>query len=292
MSFTYLGVPIDSVGRRGGTERSPEALRRLGVLGVLGGRDAGDLDVRIRGEERDPTTGLVASDAVLATTTTIREGVRSILEAGERPFLGGGCCAELVGALAAARDVHGRVGLAYLDGHFDLYDGETSPTGEAADMPVSVALGYGPNAWGEAVGGASVDGRDVVLLGPRDLDASLADGMRHPGSIDGLTYRTNDDIRREGAGAAGSRAAAHLADGPGRYWIHLDVDVLDELVFPATDYLDPDGLTWDELLDVMRPLCASDAVIGASIGCYNPEKDTDGACGRSLVDACRTLLPR
>jgi arginase len=195
-----------------------------------------------------------------------------------------------VGALAAARDVYGRVGLAYLDGHFDLYDGVTSPTGEAADMPVSVALGFGPDAWRDAVGGASVAGSDVVLLGPRDLDASLEDGMRHPGSVDGLTYRTNADLRGDGPSAAGEAAAAHLSAGPGRVWVHLDVDVLDELVFPATDYLDPDGLTWDELTETMQPVFASTDVIGVSVGCYNPEKDPGEACGRALVGAFRGLL--
>ena len=33
----------------------------------------------------------------------------------------------------------------------------------------------------------------------------------------------------------------------------------------------------------MRPLASSPALIGASIGCYNPEKDPDSACGRALV---------
>ena len=41
-TFTYLGVPIDSVGRQGGTEFGPAALRRLGIVEVLGGEDAGD----------------------------------------------------------------------------------------------------------------------------------------------------------------------------------------------------------------------------------------------------------
>jgi arginase len=36
------------------------------------------------------------------------------------------------------------VRLVYLDGHVDLYDGRTSPTGEAADMPLAVLLGAGP----------------------------------------------------------------------------------------------------------------------------------------------------
>ena len=287
--FTLLGVPIDSVGRDGGTEGSPSALRDLGIAELTEG-DAGDVDVRIRGDVRDPATGLIASADVLTASEGIRGAVAALLVDDARPLIAGGCCAELPGALAAARDVVGRVGLAYLDGHFDLYDGRTSPTGEAADMPVSVALGYGPDAWTEAVGGASIAAVDTVLLGPRDLAASLVDGMRDPASIAGLTAHTNDDLRAAGPRTVGEAAAAALVAGPGRYWVHLDVDVLDELVFPATDYLDPDGLTWDELLEVMRPLFATPGVIGASIGCYNPEKDPGQACGRALVDAFRDVL--
>jgi arginase len=287
--FTLLGVPIDSVGRDGGTEGSPAALRDLG-LAELTVDDAGDLDVRIRGDVRDPATGLLASDEVLDASLGIRAAVTDMLADGARPFVAGGCCAELPGALAAARDVLGRVGLAYLDGHFDLYDGRTSPTGEAADMPVSVALGFGPDAWRATMDGPSVAPADTILLGPRDLAASLADGMRDPASIAGLTVHTNDDLRAAGPRTVGEAAAAALVAGPGRYWVHLDVDVLDELVFPATDYLDPDGLTWDELLEVMRPLFATPGVIGASIGCYNPEKDPGQACGRALVDAFRDVL--
>ena len=62
-----------------------------------------------------------------------------------------------------------------------------------------------------------------------------------------------------------------------RYWIHLDVDVLDEQAMPATDYLMPGGLEWDELAEVLGPICASPAVAGLSIGCLNPEKDPDGS---------------
>jgi arginase len=130
--MTLIGVPIDSVGRSGGTEHGPAALRDLGLLAALGGEDGGDLDVSVRGERRDPATGILAADGVLATTATIRAAVAARIAAGERPFLAGGCCAELPGALAGARDaLGGPLGLVHLDGHLDLYDGETSPTGEA-----------------------------------------------------------------------------------------------------------------------------------------------------------------
>jgi arginase len=79
---------------------------------------------------------------------------------------------------------------------------------------------------------------------------------------------------------------------PGRLWVHLDVDVLDEAVFPATDYLMPGGLGWPELTELLGPLLTSPSLAGVSVGCYNPTKDPDGAGGRALVDAFRSAMLR
>ena len=287
--MTFVGVPVDSVGRSGGTEHAPEALRELGLVEVLGGPDRGDLDVRIRGEERDPVTGIVASPDVLATTATLREAVAGAISDGARPFLSGGCCSEVPGALAGARDALGRVGLAYLDGHLDLYDGTTSPTGEAADMPISVALGHGPAAWVEEAGGASLAPRDAALVGYRDEEESQSYGMLQPEELPGLTHVSVDEVRAEGSEAVVDRVTAAL--GPELpLWLHFDVDVLDQEVFPATDYLMPGGMTWEELLPVITPLLSAPSLVGASLGCYNPDKDPGRACGRALVGSLGTAL--
>jgi arginase len=280
-----IGVPFDSVGRGGGTETAPSALRDLGLPQALGARDEGDLAVRIRGEERDPATGLVASNDVLESTTLIRRAVAATIEAGERPFLLGGCCAELPGALAGARDALGApLGLAHLDGHLDLYDGVTSTTGEAADMPISVVLGLGPAAWVEAAGGPAAVPERTALVGFRDRAESIADGMRQPEDLPHppLLYGATE-LRAQGLAVAATELAERLSSGP--FWLHLDVDVLDEGVFPATDYLQPDGLDWEELAALLAPLAAADGLVGASLACYNPDKDPGLECGRRLVGA-------
>ncbi len=146
------------------------------------------------------------------------------------------------GALAGARRVLGPTALVYIDGHLDLYDGATSPTGEAADMPMSVVLGRGPTAWVEACGGPVVDPSHAAIVGlpgPRGGARLRPSGSR--GRSPGLTA-----IDADGCGpAAAGRSAAGLVERfrqPGRIWVHLDVDVLDQDVFPATDYLMPGGL--------------------------------------------------
>jgi arginase len=281
--LAYIGVPIDSVGRNGGSEHGPAALRELGLPAVLGGEDGGDLEVRIRGEERDPETGILAGPDVLRTTATIRGAVAELAGEGVRPFLAGGCCAALPGALAGARDALGTVGLVHFDGHLDLYDGETSPTGEAADMPVSVALGLGPAAWVETAGGPSVAPQRAALVGFRDKAESVEQGMRQPETIEPPpVLRPVEDLRARGPGAVAGELLELLASP---LWLHLDVDVLDRDVFPATDYPQPGGLDWEEAKAVLDPLLGSPQLVGASLGCYNPEKDPGRSCGRALVAA-------
>ena len=151
--LVLVGVPIDCVGAPApdeapfGTELSPGALRAAGVTEALSGQDAGDLDVRLIGRDRDAETGVLGWPAVVEVTDAVRARVRDLVGDGRLPVVLGGCCSLLPGALAGARDALGSIGLAYFDGHLDLYDGRTSPTGEPADMPVAVVVGHGPAAW-------------------------------------------------------------------------------------------------------------------------------------------------
>jgi arginase len=284
--FTFLGVPIDSVGRSGGTEHAPAAFRgHSHEADPWSAADAGDLDVRIRGDVRDPASGVIAIDDVVAMTREIGDAVEGLRRDGRIPFVMGGCCSLIPGALAGARRVDPGVGLVYLDGHLDLYDGETSPTGEAADMPIAVVLGRGPSVWVDAAGSV-MDPDRVWLLGPRDLEEALGYGHPHPDDIAGLTFTDADTIRALGPGAVG-RATA---DAAGPCWVHVDVDVLDEAAFPATDYLMPGGLQLAELGDLLRPLLASPSLAGISIGCYNPDKDPGGANGDALTGLFRDAL--
>jgi arginase len=286
-AWTVLGVPIDSVGRSGGTELAPVAFREAGLVDRLRATDRGDLDVRIRGEERDPETGIVGSPDVLAMTAVVRAAVAEMVAAGERPLVLGGCCSLVPGALAGVRNVAGSVGIASVDGHVDVYDGVTSPTGEAADMPLGVAFGRPPDQWIAAAGGPSTSPDRGLVLGARDPEEAVDVAGLLDGDLAELLVLSPEDLRAQGLEEAGAFAAARLGERAERYWIHLDVDVLDERAMPATDYLMPGGLEWEELAELLAPLCASPAVAGVSLGCLNPEKDPGG---RLTERACELLV--
>ena len=169
--------------------------------------------MRIRGDERDPASGVIGIADSLATTRAVRAAVRDVVADGRRPLLLGGCCALVPGALAGLRDAVGALGVAYVDGHVDVYDGTTSPTGEAADMPMGVAFGLGPDALVAAAGGASVAPADASCSAratPR-RHADIADLLA--GTLAALEVLGPDELRG-GLRAAGAGPALAPAVGP------------------------------------------------------------------------------
>ena len=281
-------VAAPAGGARFGTERSPGRLRELDLVSRLGAGDLGDLEVRIVGAGRDPVSGIVGWPSVAETTIAVRAAIAAVVAGGHRPLLVGGCCALLMGAVAGARDCLGRVGLVSADGHVDLYDHRSSATGEAADMPVAALLGRGWPPLLAAMGPSPVVvGSDVVVLGARDPQeaADVADLSEQLA----LRVHSPAEIRTDPSGL-GARAAAAFETAGTPFWLHLDVDVLDERAFPATDYLMPGGLEVNQLAEMLTPLGRSEALIGVSVGCYNPDKDPDGTCGQSLTDLLVQVL--
>ena len=67
------------------------------------------------------------------------------------------------------------------------------------------------------------------------------------------------------------------------FWLHLDVDVLDDAVMPAADYRMPNGLSCAELRTVLRLALASGRVVGIYATIFNPRLDADGSIARKLV---------
>ena len=143
--WTLMGAPLDSSGAGRGERHAPGALRAAGLVGALGAEDAGDADTVLSDATRDPVTGVIGFSGLVRASQVLRSTLRALLRSGARPLVVGGDCTILLGILAAVRDQHeSRIGLWFLDGHADFYDGSTSSTGEGADMELAIATGHGP----------------------------------------------------------------------------------------------------------------------------------------------------
>lgn len=283
MPWDLAGIAIDSAGVTGGTELTAGALRRYSNLGKLAARDLGDLAAPIHDAKRDPVSGLVGHAEMVAVTEKIRDQFAAWLAPDRRMAVLGGCCTLMIGLGAATRDRIGAFGVAYIDGHLDLYDGQSSPSGEGADVPLATMLGHGDKQVLEAAGGASLAPEGIYLLGYRDALQAKGHGSLMPEDFGpGFRHADAPAIRARGTVRTGEAARAHFEERGLPFWLFLDVDALDPAAFPATDALIGDGLDWGEVEELCGPLARSPRLLGVVTTCYNPEKDPDGACGRRL----------
>ncbi|HEY0156246.1 MAG TPA: arginase family protein [Thermoanaerobaculia bacterium] len=274
MSITILGCPTELGLRRevpgvpSGTVHAPNALRAAGVVERLGAGDAGNLTV----PPYDPVrrNGVLNAKAVEAFAETQAAAMAALLDRGAFPLILGGDCSLLLGSLRALQR-RGRYGLVFLDGHTDYYTPETSGTGGIAGMDLNFACK------------SLVDPHHVVHLGRRDFDEAPTYGGELPPEILDLHL---DVVRERGAAAAAERAVEHLAELDG-YFVHLDVDVLDDAFMPCVDSRQPGGLTPEELRDILAVL--RKGAVAAEVTIFDPTKDREGEAARGLVDVLSVL---
>jgi arginase len=273
--MVLIGVPTNSAGTADGVARAPGVLRQRGLAAALAGRpgftDAGDLALAAPRPRRGPS-GLLAEDALIVMIGQVREAVGAARAGGRFPLLIGGDCPVILGALAALQAGAGEPGLLFVDGHEDAWPPRASPTGEAADCELGLALrlfdaGLAPQLRSVL---PRIRARDVVAVGPRDGDEIAAAG------VPTLAGQLRALIRPAEFAARGWAAAVCL---PAPWWLHTDLDVLATSQLAAVDYPQPGGLTWSQLADITSAALAADGCAGWSVCIYNPDLDPgrDGA---------------
>ena len=280
--YTILRAPSGLGLATPGVERLADTLLRLGVAERLRARRVVSVAAPVRSGERDAATGVLHGAAIARWAPLLADVIGDALDRRECPVVLGGDCSILLSAALALRR-RGRFGLLFLDAHADFYQPAAEPKGEAASMELALATGHGPAPLADLEGrGPLVRTEDVVLFGLRDEADQQAHGSQ-PLPPDALALNLAA-IRARGidrAIADGLQRLAHPAlDG---FFVHLDVDCLDDEVMPAVDYRLPDGLSCDELTGVLRAALATGRVAGLDVTIYNPDLDPDGAAGRRLA---------
>jgi arginase len=288
--WVLVGAPLDCSGTGRGEARAPGALRDAGLAQRTGARDAGDVDATVDDPNRDARTGVIGFEQIRRASSEIDSAVAAILEKGGKPLVVGGDCTVLVGALAAAKERLGRVGLAFVDGHLDYFGGETSPSGEAADMDLAFVTGHGPEGLVDLAGSPPIaEPGEVVVIGHR-ADPEEG-GPRETDLVDERIQLVEAPaIKRGDPARLGRYVAGRLEAQAGRFWLHFDVDVFDQEEMPAVTYPLPDGLGWEHAEALLRPLVRSRRLVGLSVADFVPDKDADGRYARRLVQLVASLF--
>jgi arginase len=267
-----------------GVERLPAALLGAGLGEKLGARRGARVEPPPHDALRDPATMLMNPRSIASYSVKLADAVGRVMDGGAFPIVLGGDCSIVLGNLLALRR-RGRYGLLFVDGHADFFQPDVEPTGEAASMDLALATGRGPDIVTNIEGRRPlVRDEDVVLFGPRDAEQAKQYGSQPV--PDALCTVDLDEIRRLGVDRAARAAVEHLdGDDVDGFWIHCDVDALDDAIMPAVDYRMPGGLSWNELTTTLRTAMASGRAVGFELTIFNPRLDPDGAIARNLVDA-------
>jgi arginase len=180
-------------------------------------------------------------------------------------------------------------GLLFVDGHEDAYPAHKSPTGEAADMELGLALGLEVQERIQLAVGSTplIDAPRVCIFGARDKKVIQKYGVR---SLDGLVdYHDDAELRADNISALAKKALRHLTK-VNKVWLHIDLDVLSTKSLPAVDYQQPGGLSWKQLEELAGAAMSSGNVIGCNVTIYNPDLDPDRHHAKRIVKFLSTIL--
>jgi arginase len=106
-----------------------------------------------------------------------------------------------------------------------------------------------------------------------------------------IHYTDLATIRQLGPQACAQAFLEHVVsaklDG---FWIHFDVDVLNNKLMPAVDSPQPGGLTYAELVALLLPLLTSHQAVGLDLTILDPSLDPTGIVTQGLVAGISPLL--
>jgi arginase len=286
-----IEVPSPLGLRPRGVEAAPGALRAAGLHARLGSPDEARIDVPPYCDVRDPGTGVLNPQGVAAVARDLAAAVGTALDSERFPIVLGGDCSIVLGPMLALRR-RGRYGLVFIDGHADFQHPSDEPNGEVASLDLALATGRGPEMLTDLDGlRPLVRDEDVTLVGYRafgDNDHVLEEHVRDTA----ITVVDLPEVRESGAASALGKALAAVTrpDVEG-FWVHLDVDVLDDDLMPAVDYRHPGGLTWEEAAEILRGLLHASGARGLEVTIFNPRLDPSGSLAQRLSDLITNVVP-
>jgi arginase len=271
-----------------GVQHLPEALKKAGLIERLKATNVGIVNpISSYNSKRDPTTQLLNAEAIRIFSKELSKALCVQLEKENFPIVLGGDCSILIGCLLGLRKL-GRYGLFFIDGHSDFYQPQASPTGEVADMDLAFISGRGPEILSDIDGlKPLVRDEDIVVFGYRDTDESARYGSQDVNNTSMNVFDISK-IRILKFNAAVSVALSKILTNQelSGFWIHLDVDVLDDKIMPAVDYrLHSTGIEFSELSLLLRRLVESKKAIGMTVTIFNPYLDPRAQIADKLVSS-------
>ncbi|CAI0988788.1 Arginase [Serratia entomophila] len=291
---TNLGLSPLRPGHIPGTWRAPQALMAQRLAQRLGASGVSALPQPVYSPLAQPGTRIRNGHAIRAFNLQLAAEVAGVQQRGDFPLVIGGDCSILLGALAGSRSA-GPLSLVHIDGHSDFrHPGNYDPgqmLGAVAGMDLALATGRGEALLTEwpGVTGPLVPEQQIVQLGERESrDADFAWPDINQTAVKRLDIFAANQMGKAEIMQQIERTLA--AEAQWRFWLHLDVDVLDREIMPAVDSPGSPGLDrlWLEYIGarlLQNPLCC-----GMTLSVFDPDLDTDGRYAALIVEMLEAMF--
>jgi arginase len=257
-----------------GMGAGPDALVEAGLADALES-DGHEVELVRVGRDGRSTNEVAASFEVLRA---VAERVGEAAATGAFPLALAGNCMTSIGVVAGLdRDV----GVVWLDAHADFNTPETTTSGFADGMGLSILTGTGWGAMRATVPGyRPVAEANVVLVGIRDVDPAEKERLeRSPVAV----------IEPRDVGAAGTavdRLRARVSD----VYFHLDLDALDPSEGRANAFAVDGGLSADDVELVVRRIAERLRIRAASVTAYDPAADARARIPPTALRLARSIV--
>jgi arginase len=283
-----LGLRPLRPGHEPGTWRGPAVLTEAGLETRLRPDRTVDLARPRYSTEPQPGTVLRNGPAIRRFNAGVADAVDGALRDRLFPIVVGGDCSILIGALAGARR-HADLALVHLDGHSDFrhpgnYEPEFSLHSAAgADLALAIGLGDPLMLRWNGAPDPLVPAERAIQIGERE--AREPDWGWEDIKDTAITRIEIFEALETGMPAVLQRSFDVLDRTPEiPFWLHLDLDILDQAVMPAVDSPGSPGLDYDQLVALLHGFTASPRCIGLDVTIYDPDLDPDGVYARGLVE--------
>lgn len=276
-----LSLKQPSAGQEPGVKKLPDWLREHKFHELINPENTFRLNPPVYSMQLDEVSGVRNADAIIEYAIQQAQVLQKIILENKFPIIIGGDCSILIGNALALKK-QGNYGLFFLDGHTDFIWPSLSQTGGAAGMDLAIVTGYGHNKL------TNIDEHKpyfeeehVWCVSNREYE----DGYVKPIMDSNINYTDLNTLREYGMKKCIAdflkMVSTENLDG---FWIHIDVDVLNDNIMPAVDSRQADGLTYEEFNEIMLLLLAGTKAKGLEITILDPDLDPTGEYTTSFVN--------
>ena len=282
-----LGLKEPFPGKEPGVKNVPDFLKKHNFHSSLNPTNVFRLNPPAYSMALDEISGVRNADQVSKYAKDQSQILEEVLLENKFPIVLGGDCSILIGNALALKNI-GSFALFFLDGHTDFVLPALSQTGGAAGMDLAIVSGYGHDKL------TNIDGqkpyfneRHIWCVGNRDYDEAYVQAIMNSN----INYFDLNSLRDNGI----EKCIADFLQMVERqnlegFWIHIDVDVLNDKLMPAVDSRQEDGLDYNEFNHIMRLLLTETKATGLEITILDPDLDPSGEYTKNFVsNFCNTF---